>query len=294
MACKMLDLSESNGQRVDTLITLKFPTYLINHPNKRLWLLHQHRSAYDFWGTAYSDLSADPLGPIIRDLISSADKQAFSEHTRLFTISQNVSNRLKSSTGFDAPPVYPPVADSADFFTSDAEDYILFPSRVNSTKRQYLVARALAKCKSDARIIFSGPIEDRESVEKELRALADSGMEGRAQFIGSVSREKLIDLYARCKGVIFIPQDEDYGYITPEAMYAGKPVITATDSGGSLEFVENEVTGLIVKPIEQEIADAIDRIWDSPAEAKLWGEQGKLKVSNMNLSWENVLENLLG
>ena len=31
--------------------------------------------------------------------------------------------------------------------------------------------------------------------------------------------------------------DEDYGYITLEAFFAGKPVITHTDSGGPLEFV---------------------------------------------------------
>ena len=38
-------------------------------------------------------------------------------------------------------------------------------------------------------------------------------------------------------GVIFPPLDEDYGYVTLEAMLAAKPVITCTDSGGPLEFV---------------------------------------------------------
>jgi hypothetical protein len=31
------------------LIGLKFPIYLAPHPDKVLWILHQHRTAYDLW-----------------------------------------------------------------------------------------------------------------------------------------------------------------------------------------------------------------------------------------------------
>ena len=34
---------------VDRVIGLKFPTYLIPHPTKILWLLHQFRQAYDLY-----------------------------------------------------------------------------------------------------------------------------------------------------------------------------------------------------------------------------------------------------
>ena len=43
--------------------------------------------------------------------------------------------------------------------------------------------------------------------------------------------------YAHSLGVIFPAVDEDYGYVTLEAMLSSKPVITCADSGGPLEFV---------------------------------------------------------
>ena len=41
--------------------------------------------------------------------------------------------------------------------------------------------------------------------------------------------------------MVFAPFDEDFGYVTLESFLAHKPVITATDAGGPLEFVEDGV-----------------------------------------------------
>ena len=48
---RMMDLTEVNGEKMDLVIAMKFPAYYVKHPNKVLWLLHQHRQAYDLWGT---------------------------------------------------------------------------------------------------------------------------------------------------------------------------------------------------------------------------------------------------
>ncbi|MEO7653374.1 MAG: hypothetical protein ABIZ80_23185 [Bryobacteraceae bacterium] len=45
LSCRLRDLTESSGVKVDGLIRLKFPAYYITHPNKVLWILHQHRAA---------------------------------------------------------------------------------------------------------------------------------------------------------------------------------------------------------------------------------------------------------
>src|SRR5262249_41536777 len=47
LACRLLDLTTSNGLPVDAVIGLKFPAYLVPHRNKVLWVLHQYRAAYD-------------------------------------------------------------------------------------------------------------------------------------------------------------------------------------------------------------------------------------------------------
>ena len=58
----------------------------------------------------------------------------------------------------------------------------------------------------------------------------------------------------RCNNGVY---DEDYGYITLEAFFAGKPVITHTDSGGPLEFVTHEHNGLVTEPNPVSLGNAI-------------------------------------
>ena len=48
--------------------------------------------------------------------------------------------------------------------------------------------------------------------------------------------------------VVYAPFDEDYGYVTLEAFLCAKPVITATDSGGTLEFVVDGENGFVCAP----------------------------------------------
>ena len=57
-----------------------------------------------------------------------------------------------------------------------------------------------------------------------------------------------------------MPFDEDFGYVTLEAFLARKPVITATDSGGPLEFVVDGVNGAVVAPTPEPIAAAINAL----------------------------------
>jgi len=73
LACRLLDLTEVAGTPVDLLIGLKFPAYLIPHPNKVLWILHQHRTAYELWDHPLSDMIYYPNGAQVRDELPSAD-----------------------------------------------------------------------------------------------------------------------------------------------------------------------------------------------------------------------------
>ena len=44
---RSLDLSEAGGVSIDMVIALRFPGYLVRHERKVVWLIHQHRTAYD-------------------------------------------------------------------------------------------------------------------------------------------------------------------------------------------------------------------------------------------------------
>lgn len=294
LACRLLDLTEVMGTRVDLLIGLKFPAYLIPHPRKVLWILHQFRTAYDLWDHELGDLIFQSDGASIRDAIRAADRQLIPEARRVFANSANVAARLKHYCGIDAQPLYHPPPNAERFYAEAAQDYLFFPSRLCLPKRQALVLEALAHTKSEVRVKFAGSA-DQPAYEQELINLARKmRVHDRVEWLGQISEEKKIELYANCLGVIYPPIDEDYGYVTLEAMLAGKPLITCNDSGGPLEFVQNEETGLIVSPEATSLAHAFDQIYSDRDRTKRWGERGRDLYRSMNITWNGVVEKLLG
>lgn len=53
---QMLMVRSMELYNVDRVIAFKFPAYLIRHPHKTLWLVHQYRQAYDLYDAGQSNL----------------------------------------------------------------------------------------------------------------------------------------------------------------------------------------------------------------------------------------------
>ena len=166
LACRLLDLSESGGEPVDRIIGLKFPAYLIPHSHKVLWLLHQFRTAYELWDNAFGDLHHYPNGPQVREAVQRIDQRLIPEAKAVFTISKNVSSRLWRYCGIDSIPVYHPPGHAEEFYVAEAEDYLFYPSRMASLKRQTLVLQALAATQRPVRVRFSGSADEPRYGEK--------------------------------------------------------------------------------------------------------------------------------
>ncbi len=118
-------------------------------------------------------------------------------------------------------------------------------------------------------------------------------MGDRVTMRGFVTDDELVELYANSLGVCYLPFDEDYGYVTLEAMLCGKPVVVPSDGGGAAELVEHEGTGLIAASDPQAIADCLDSLYTNRAQALKMGERGREKLKSMNLSWEKVVDRLI-
>ncbi|MEH1830508.1 MAG: glycosyltransferase family 4 protein [Nostoc sp.] len=293
LACRLLDLSEYCGQAVDQIIGLKFPAYLIPHHNKVMWLLHQHRTAYDLWDTNYCDLIEFPNGLQVREAIINADNQALKEYKSIFTIAENVSRRLKIFNQVDSIPLYHPPQNSELFYCEDINDYLFFPSRLTTIKRQKLVIKALAETKNPVKVYFAGK-PDTVSYGEHLKDLAkELHIAKRVVFLGQISEEEKIRTYAKSIGVIYPPLDEDYGYVTLEGMLASKPIITCTDSGGSLEFVRHEETGLFAEPTSTSLAAAMDQLWENRSWAQALGKAARDYYDSFSISWSIVVQKLV-
>src|SRR4030066_1963519 len=109
----------------------------------------------------------------------------------------------------------------------------------------------------------------------------------RIEFLGYVSDEDLIDYYANAYAIIFVPFDEDLGFITIEAMMSEKSVISFTDSGGVTEFVENGETGFLCKPGVLELKNAIESASQDKEKMIYMGKNGKRKVDF--ITWEYTI-----
>lgn len=294
LACRLLDLTQSVGQDIDIFIGLKFPAYYIKHPNKVLWIFHQFKQVYDLWGTKYQDIPSTPEGLKIKDIIIHSDNTFLKEAKKIYTISNIVSKRLKDFNNIDSIPLYPPLDDADRFYCKDYGDYIFYPSRVNAAKRQALAIESMRYVKTKARLIIAGKAEDVRYLNLLEDIIRKNSLEGKVKLLGGVSQEDKISLFAHALGCLFIPYDEDYGFVTLEGFYSRKPVITCTDSGGPLEFVENGVNGYTVPPEPESIAEAIDELYLNNEKAKKMGMAGYEKLLSLKISWDNVIEALAG
>jgi glycosyltransferase involved in cell wall biosynthesis len=293
LACRLLDLTESNGARIDRLIALKFPAYLIPHPNKVLWIVHQHRTAYELWNHSLGDLIHNENGLSVRDSIRRADQKIIPEAKAVYANSANVARRLKEDCGIDARPLYHPPRNADRFHCAEAGDFLFFPSRITLGKRQSLVIEALQHVRTQVRVRFSGSADDESYAEELQKHATRLGVNHRVEWLGQISEGAKLELYATSLGVLYPPIDEDYGYVTLEAMLASKPVITCTDSGGPLEFVRDHETGLIADPSAESLAKAMDALWSNKREAERWGRRGRQLYTSLGINWKTVLEHLL-
>jgi len=288
-AWRLLDLSESNGRPIDLVIATKFPTYFVRHPNKITWLLHQYRAAYELCGTVYSDFFHVDLDVGLRQQLIDHDTAMLRECRRLYAIARNTASRLETFNGLHAETVYhPPVL--ADRITGGPpQDYILSVGRLETVKRHDLAIRAMAALPSPRRLVIVGD----GTQHANLRRLTEElGLVDRVAFEGAAGDERLLELYAGAIAVVYTPFDEDYGYVTLEAFLARKPVITARDSGGPLEFVTDGVNGLVCEPDPQALADAFSRLDGDPGLARSLGDAGYERARLV--TWDGVIETLVG
>lgn len=291
LMARLIDVTEVNGVKIDRLITLKFPAYYVAHHRKVCWLLHQHRQAYDLYGTELSDLSQNGTGRAVAAEISRWDKSFLPDHSAIFTISKTVTERLRRYNEIESTPLYPPL-DHERFRVGRFDNYIFYPGRFDSIKRQHLLFDAFAQIPGDTQLVFCGRFDS--AYGRDLLARIDaSPIRSRIRVLGQVSEVEKEELYANCLAVYNGVLDEDYGYVTLEAFCASKAVITHLDSGGPLEFVVDGYNGYITEPDPVELAHRISLLAEQPAQARQLGSNGRATLTSHNISWEYVVQRLL-
>ncbi len=283
-AWRLVDVTEADGAKVDLVVPMKFPSYLVRHPNKVVWLIHQFRQAYDRFGTEQSDFTASPEDTRWRELIAEADATGLGEARKVFTNARNTADRLLRFNGVEAEALYHPPPLAGRYRDDGPGRWGLVVGRLDPWKRVDLAIEGAAAGGFPLVIAGSGPDEER------LRKVAArTGAD--VDFKGAVSDDELLALYAGCGAVLFTPADEDYGYIALEAFLSRKPVVTCTDSGGPLEFVVDGETGRVVPPNGAAVGEAAAGLLAAPETARKMGACGYDAVRG--ISWDAVVSSLL-
>ena len=291
LAWRMLDVTESNGKPIDLVVGMKFPAYVVAHPRKVLWVLHQYRSAYNLWGTPFDDLSTYPDGARVRELIRHADERFIPEARKVFANSRTVAERMLRYNRIESEPLYHPPPRAARLRAGAQGDYVFYPSRLEPQKRQELLIEAMYFTRTPVRAVLAGSARDRAHYESLIR---EFGVAQRVELRGFVTEEEVVELYSNALGVCYLPFDEDYGYVTLEGMLSSKPVVVPADGGGATEFVEHGSEGLVSDPDPRALAECLDQLYSDRARARRMGERGREKLLALNLSWQNVVERIIG
>jgi glycosyltransferase involved in cell wall biosynthesis len=283
---RLLDLDEADGRPIDLVVATKFPSYLVRHRDKRVWLVHQFRQAYELDRTELGQFGESADERALRRRVQQLDRIALSEATRLFATSRNVAERLRHSTGLDAEVLPHPPQELA-YRCETYGDFVLSVNRLDRSKRIDLLLEAAA-LDGSLEVVIAGEGPDRPRLE----ALAhERGLDGRARFAGRVGEDELAELYGDCLAVYYAPVDEDFGMVPFEAFLSEKPVLTTTDAGGPLEVVTDHRTGLVVAPEAADVARALAWLREHREEAASLGRAGKAIASEV--TWDRAIERLL-
>lgn len=289
VAWKLLDLSESNGEPIDLVIGTKFPSYLAEHTNKVLWLVHQHRGFYDLEGTSYDHPEISDLERAVRDKVRRGDTLAVQSCRARFSIAETVSARLRRFNDLDAQVLYPPPKLRDQIQPGEYGDYILYVGRAEQMKRVDLLIEALALEKRLRAIV----IGKGNHLPRLIELASKLGVEDRCEFKGYVPDDTYLDCLAGARAVYYGPFDEDYGFATVEAFLAEKPVLTFADGGEPAVMVARTDAGWIARePTAHALAaSCMQAMAASDSELRALGRLGREFAESIH--WDSVFHNLV-
>ena len=182
---------------------------------------------------------------------------------RIIAISRNVQARVRRYWSRESVVVYPPVP-TAQFRHDVVGDFWLDVSRLSHEKGLDLAVDVFRRLPKDRLLIVGGAPRgtDREAFIQGLRPPPN------VEFRDTVTQPELIQLYARCRGVISTSIDEDFGISAVEANASGK-VIVARDGGGYRETQVDGVTGYLLPPQAAAFAERISSLRTADLEARI-------------------------
>jgi glycosyltransferase involved in cell wall biosynthesis len=156
---------------------------------------------------------------------------------------------------------------------------VLFLSRIHYKKGAEVLLEAASQLKAanvDASFVLAGPCDD--DYRAQLDGLANRlGVGDRVHFVGHVGGELKVSLYQAATLMALPTSQENFGFVFPESLAAGTPVIT-TKGVDIWPSLERGGGSLIVERTARAFADAIGRLLRDAGLRARMSEAGKAQV----------------
>lgn len=189
------------------------------------------------------------------------ERQNMKNVDAIVTNSKNTAERIRRFYGRSAEVVYTAVY-LDDYRRGRAGDYWLSVNRLYPEKRIELQAEVFRRLGLNLKVVGGhGVGDDSCRYAKNLIRGAPDNIE----FLGEVTEDELIGLYAGCRGLICTAEGEDLGLTPIEAMASGKPVV-AVEEGGYAETVLEGVTGRLATPGIKGLVEAVRDVDGRPGD----------------------------
>lgn len=302
--------------RYDAVLTTQPPTFLVRHQRKVAVFYHQARHFYDL-SDAFIDggFVAPAIHRAAAEAVRAIEYEGVQDVRCWLAGSIEAADRLRKY--WDIPDERiaihhaPPTSFPGRVKQHRVEGPVVNVGRVEWPKRAELFVNAihLLKHERTAHLIGSGSrLDAARSLDAELHLNPDvEGREvdrepwmdqagarprwsrparrpsGRIRFEGMTTNEERDRLYEEASVVVAPAYREDYGLTAIEAMIRARPVIVCRDGGGLTELVTDGVTGLIVEPKAEAVAEGIDRLVGDPVLAGRLGVAGREAVLGISL-----------
>ncbi|OOM73840.1 glycosyltransferase family 4 protein [Clostridium sp. BL-8] len=278
----------------DIVIATQPPSYAVRHPKTVVLFYHHLKLYYDLYDVYVETLSKNPeLDKQTKETIRAIDSKYITNDKHYLAGSKHVAKRLMNFNNIDEKNI--------NIFEAGINDNIyefsgnvdfkspICVGRHEFPKRPELFLHAMKYIPSiEGRLVGEGgktedlkridkylqeahqkniKIEDNELWKKTVfnanKLKINDTIKSNVVFTGKVSEKELIKEYSNALCVVCPSYEEDYGLTAIEAMAFGKPVITCSDGGGYMEFIEDGKNGFIVEPTGEAIAEKIKYLNDN-------------------------------